>query len=260
MSVAAGVPVDELAARLDEARETGRTIPQLIHEYPDLDLATAYEIQRAGLELRRAAGHGAPVGYKVGVGSHARQRNTGASEPIRGTILASMAHSEDAPLSLSGLIHPRLEAEIAFLIGERIEGKGATVPAVLAATAGVVPAFEIVDSRYDDARFTPVDAIADNCSAARFVFGGPLVAAEGIDLQLEGVIVRADGEIVATAAGGAAGGQPAAAVAWLARSVGALEPGTIVMTGGLNPHVPLDDLRSVVAQYTRIGSVSLTIR
>ncbi len=121
-------------------------------------------------------------------------------------------------------IQPRAEPEIVFVMGSDLAGPAVTSSAVLAATASVAVGIEILDSRYRDYKFTMADVVADNTSASRYLVG-PLVNAAGIDLRLLGVILEHNGEVVATAAGAAALGHPAAAVAWLVRSLAAEQEG-----------------------------------
>ncbi len=252
------IPVNELADHLAAAEEERRTVPQLVHEHPDLDLDTAYDIQTTRFDQRLAAGDRL-VGYKVGLSSRAKQVAMGVHEPIYGRLSRAMWHPEEEPLDLSTLVHPIVEAEIAFLLGDDLDGDDATVASVLAATEGLLPALEILDSRYDNFKFTMPDAIADNASAARVVLGGRLIPPDRVDAQLEGMVLRADGQVVHTAAGAAVSGHPALSVAWLAQKVGGLKAGDVVISGGLTAAVPLRERRVVSAEYTNLGRIVLTI-
>ena len=121
---------------------------------------------------------------------------------------------------------------------------------------------EILDSRYGGAQITTEDLIADNASAGRFVVGSP-VPPDGIDLRLVGVMLEHNGQVVGTAAGAAALGHPAAAVAWLVRSLAAsgegLLAGQVVLSGGLTAAVPVRPRDVVVASIDRLGSVELAV-
>jgi 2-oxo-3-hexenedioate decarboxylase len=256
MSGASGTLVDELATRLAEAERGRRAIPQLVDEHPDLDVDTAYEVQRLGFERRVAAGDRV-LGYKLGLTSRAKQEAMGVSDPLWGRLAASMLHAEEEPLAVGELIHPRAEPELVFLLGGDLEGPGVSVADVLSATEGVLPGLEVLDSRYEDFKFTLPDVIADNASAARVVVGGRLVSPERFDPRLEGMVLRSGGEVAATAAGAAVSAHPAAAVAWLANSVGRLEAGSLVFSGGLCAPVPMAPGSTVTAEYTHLGSVTL---
>jgi len=248
--------VSTLAGLLWDAEEQRRATAQLTAATPDLDVATAYEVQRVGFERRLAEGD-TFLGYKLGLTSRAKQVAMGVDAPLWGRLRAGLLHDEEEPLAVEGLIHPRVEPEIAFLLGADVDGRTATTASVLAATRGLFPALEILDSRYEDFRFTLPDVIADNASAAGVVCGGRLLDPSALDPQLEGMVLRRDGEVVETAAGAAVSGHPANAVAWLARQAGGLAAGALVLSGGLTAPVALAPGMTVTAEFTHLGSVTL---
>jgi 2-oxo-3-hexenedioate decarboxylase len=247
--------VAELAARLAKAAADRTVIEPLTADVPDLDLATAYRVQR---ELRGFAGH--VVGWKLGLTSRAKQEQVGVSTPVYGFLAGSGALDIGERLDTSQLIQPRCEPEIVFVLGRDLVGPHVTAADVMAATAGVAAGIEVLDSRYRDYRFTAADVIADNTSAARFVVGIPMPP-QGMDLRLAGVVLEHNGQVVDTASGAAALGHPAAAVAWLVRTLaaedGGLRAGEIVLSGGLTAAVPVRAGDVVVATIDRLGSVEL---
>ncbi len=242
-SVAAVPEPVVLAKRLAAAVADRAPIPPLTESDPTFDAAAAYRVQQEGIRERLAAGERV-IGYKLGLVSRAKQGAMGVSQPLWGVVTDGMVQSEEIPLDLTTLIHPRAEPEIAFLLGRAVDGPTATVATVLAATEGVLPAIEVLDSRYLDFRFALPDVIADNASAARILIG-------------EGMVLRLNGEVVDTAAGAAIAGHPAAAVAWLARQVGHLPAGSMVLSGGLTAPVELVPGAVVTAEYTSLGVVTL---
>lgn len=125
MSQATEKVVATLADELARAEREREAIPQLVERHPDLDVATAYEIQRLGYERRLADGDRF-LGYKLGLTSRAKQQAMGVSEPLWGRLTTSMLLPEDAPLGTTTLIHPRVEPELAFLIGREVDGATAT--------------------------------------------------------------------------------------------------------------------------------------
>lgn len=250
------VDVEGLAARLAAAIADRRAIPMLTAELPDLGLDEAYAIQERLVAGQLAAGD-SPIGYKLGLVSRAKQEAMGVSEPLWGRLTDAMQIAEGEPLDTADLIHPRIEPEIAFLLGRDLDAEGASVATAIAATEAVMPALEVLDSRYEDFRFTLPDVIADNASAARIVLGGRCLPPDRLDLQLEGMVLRRDGEVVHTAAGAAIGGHPASVVAWLARQVGGIPAGSIVLSGGLTAPVGLGPGTGVTAEFTTLGSISL---
>lgn len=249
------VDAPALARLLADAAAERRAVPMLSEAYAGLDVAAAYRVQAAGFEARLADGDRL-VGLKLGLVSRAKQQAMGVSEPLWGRLAASMLHDEEDPLELGSLIHPRVEPEIGFLIGRDV-GRDATVPGILSATDLVFPVLEVLDSRFEDFRFTLPDVIADNASGARIIPGGRSQPPAAVDLQLEGMVLRRDGEVVDTAAGAAVAGHPAAAVAWLARAAGGIPAGSLVLSGGMTSPVRLEPGTVVTAHFTTLGSVGL---
>jgi 2-oxo-3-hexenedioate decarboxylase len=256
MSAGTELDLEALATTLADAERDRRTVAQLTAATPDLSLDAAYEIQRINFERRLAAGD-QPIGYKLGLTSRAKQEAMGVDQPLWGRLSAGMLRPEDAPLDVATLIHPRVEPEIAFLIGRDIDGRTASTASVLAATEGIFPALELLDSRYDGFKFALPDVVADNASAAGVITGGRLLDAAAHDWQLEGMVLRQDGEVVHTAAGAAVSGHPAAAVAWLAQQVGTLPAGSLVLSGGLTAPLALRPGTTVTAEFTHLGTVTL---
>ena len=206
---------DEIAARLTKARADRAPISSLSAEIDGFSLGAAYEVQRL---LRLESGQ--LSGWKLGVTSRAKQAQVGVHEPVRGHLAAADALDLGEPLVVAERIQPRCEPEIVFVMGSDLSGPSVTSSAVLAATASVAVGIEVLDSRYTDYKFTMPDVVADNTSASRYLVGSAVPAA-GLDLRLIGVVLEHNGEVVATAAGAAALGHPAAAVAWLVRSLAA---------------------------------------
>jgi 2-oxo-3-hexenedioate decarboxylase len=249
--------ISELAARLATAAEHRTAIAPLSDQAPGLDADTGYAIQ----ELARQVA-GPLAGWKIGATSRAKQAQAGLDSPLRGFLANANALDLGQPLASDELIQPRAEPEIVFIMGKDLSGPAVSSADVLAATAGVAVGVEILDSRYLDYRFTMPDVIADNTSAGRFLVGSP-VPLDGIDLRLVGVVLEHNGQVVATAAGAAALGHPAAAVAWLVRSLAAagegLLAGQIVLSGGLTAAVPVRPRDVVVASIDRLGSAELAV-
>lgn len=221
-----------------------------------MTLDDAYAVQEAGIGLRLADGESI-VGGKLGFTSKAMQRAMGVHHPNYGWLTDAML-VHDGIVRLDALIHPKVEPEIAFLLGEDLEPPVSTTD-VLAAAGAVMPCLEVVDSRYLDFRFGPLDNIADNSSAGMVLLGAPVRPLD-FDLTLLGVVVEANGELHATAAGAAALDHPAAAVAWLVnhhRTGRRFEAGQLVISGGLTSPVDLAPGTVVTADFDRIGSITL---
>jgi 2-oxo-3-hexenedioate decarboxylase len=249
-----------VADQLLVARRERKAISPFTDEHPDLDLTTAYGAQALFVESLVDAGERI-VGAKVGLTSLAKQEAMGVDEPLSGWLTDAMILEPGAPVPLDALIQPRVEPEIAFLLARPLEGP-ATVTSVLAATEAVFAAVDILDSRYEDYRFTLPDVVADNCSSGRLVLGPQARRpAELEDLRLVGCVLRRRGEIVATAAGAAVMGHPAAAVAWLANRLAvrgeALPAGSLVLSGGLAAPVTIAAGISVTAELDGLGAIEV---
>lgn len=251
--------IAELARRLYDAAASRTLVPPLTDEAPDLSTADAYAIQDELLALHLAGG-ATPVGRKLGLTSRAKQVEMKVDQPIHGFLTDRMAIEPAEPLDVSSLGQPRVEPEVAFLLGRELEGAGVTAMHVLAATEAVFPTLDVLDSRYADYRFTLPDVVADNASGGRFVLGGA-ASPGGFDLAEIGCVLTANGEVRSTAAGAAALGHPARAVAWLVRRLASsgsgLRAGDLVLSGGLTTVVRVAPGDVVTAAFGRIGSVSL---
>jgi 2-keto-4-pentenoate hydratase len=227
---------------------------------PGFTVEDAYAVQAAGIELRQDDGE-TVVGGKLGFTSLAMQRAMGVDHPNYGWLTDAML-VHDRVIRLGELIHPKVEPEIAFVLGADLDA-GSDRSDVLAATTAVAPCLEVVDSRYDGFRFAAFDNIADNSSAGKVVLGDAAVDPAEVDVRTCGVVVTVDGELAATAAGAAALDDPAEAVAWMARAVAAtarpLRAGDIVISGGLTAPVDVRPGMTVRVDIDRVGAACLRV-
>jgi 2-keto-4-pentenoate hydratase len=251
--------LDEAADRLRKAASARVPIEPLTVWRPDLNVEDAWRIQEFNRDLALAAGRKI-LGYKVGLTSVAMQQQMGVDEPDFGVLLDDMLL--DGAMVLADFVQPRIEAEIALVLRADL-GAGVTTADVLAATAHVQPALEIIDSRIADWRLTLVDTVADNASSGAYVLGAP-VPLDRLDLAAIEVQVSVNGVPKASGLGAAALGHPAAAAAWLANRLAAfglvLEAGSVVMTGSLHASLPLARGDRVVAEFSELGLSTLTVR
>jgi 2-oxo-3-hexenedioate decarboxylase len=252
----------EIAHELHTAERERRYRQPFTDEFA-LDLETAYAAQWAGVQARLEAGERL-AGAKLGLTSRAKQRVMKVNEPLYGFVTSGMLAPYGEPVELANFIHPRVEPEIAFLLGRDVHAP-ATVTSVLDATAAIFAAVDVLDSRYENFRFTLPDVVADNASAGAFIIGSRAVSpAELDDLHLLGCVLREDGEIVDTAAGGAVLGHPAASVAWLANQLDArkqpLKAGWLIFSGGLTAPIPLRPGIAVTAEIAGLGSIEVHAR
>jgi 2-keto-4-pentenoate hydratase len=254
------VELSTLADRLFAAERDRRPIPPLIESHPDLTTADAYEIQLYNVRRRPAE----VVGHKVGLSSLAMQQMMGVDEPDYGHLLADMRLAEEEPVDASRYCFPRVEIEVAFLLGADLPGAGCTEDDVLAATEAYAPAIELIDSRIVDWRISIADTIADNASSAGFVVGAARVAPDRIDIRTIDATLWRAGEPVARGRSDAVLGNPVTAVAWLARTVDRfgvrLRAGQVVLPGACARAVDLRAGDAFRADFGGLGTVSLTVQ
>jgi len=230
-----------LAERLYDALRGGRTIPPLIADSPDLTIDDAYTISLDVLARRRRDGEQV-VGKKIGVTSKAVQDMLGVHQPDFGFLTDRMWIDGDIDIAAEGLIQPRAEAEVAFILRDGLKGPGVTAEQVIAATAAIAPCFEIVDSRIENWKIGIVDTVADNASCGVFVLGEARADPRAYDLPELRVTVTKNGAALSEGLGAAVQGSPAEAVAWLANTLGAygvtLDAGDVILSGSLVPLEP----------------------
>lgn len=241
------------------AYETRVPIEPLTPRFADAPLSTAYEIALTQIQTLEKSGD-VIKGHKVGLASAAMQRQMGVNQPDFGHLTASMFHLEHQPIPPETYIQPRIEPEVAFVLGRRLEGPGVTVAEAAAAVDFVLPALEIVDSRIRDWRIGIFDTVADNASSGGVVLGSRPTKLSDVDLRLAGCTLHVDGELVDTGAGGAVLGSPLNALVWLANTVGplgvALEPGHVVLPGSMTKAVSIMPGNAIVATIAGLGSVT----
>jgi len=261
VSAPAAADAERLARGLLRADMTATPIEPLTAEAGDLTIDDAYAVQRAGRALRVAAG-ARVAGHKIGLTSEAIQRQLGVDQPDYGYLLASMIVDGGAAIDVSRLIAPRVEGEVAFILGEAIEGERVSADDVLAATAAVAPALEVIDSRIADWRIRLPDTIADNASSAVAVIGEPC-APDGIDLPGLRMALSV-GEETVEGSGAAVLGHPATSVAWLVRALArhgeGLAAGEIVLSGALARAVDVSAGIAATAVFDALPSVTASFR
>jgi len=252
--------VNALAGRLERAERERKPVAKLTDEYPALDWDDAYAIQNT-LRAHKIAAGVRIAGLKAGLTSKAKMKQMNVAEPVFGFLCDYGAYGDGGEVPFERYIAPRIEAEIAFVTARELRGPGCHIAQVLAATEFVLPAVEILDSRYENFRFDLVSVVADNTSAAGFVTGGRPRRVSEIDLPTLGLVVEHNGRVVETAAGAAVLGHPAESVAMLANSLArrgeAIPAGSFIMTGGITAALAMARGDCVTARFQDLGSVSL---
>ncbi|ASM77149.1 2-oxo-3-hexenedioate decarboxylase 4-oxalocrotonate decarboxylase [Vitreoscilla filiformis] len=252
--------IEQLAAHVESAELEARDITKITDDFPQMDWEDAYAIQDE-IRRRKEARGNKTVGLKAGLTSFAKMKQMGVETPCFGFVSDYMARPDGGEIKTSELIHPKVEAEICIVTKAPLKGPGCHVGTVMAAIDFVLPAVEIIDSRYRDFKFDLKSVIADNTSASRFVIGGRPRNVEALDLRTLGVVLEKNGQIVAMAAGAAVLGHPAAAVAMMANHLGArgqeIPAGTFIMTGGVTEAIAVAAGDSVNVRFQDLGSVSM---
>ncbi|MEU6621643.1 2-keto-4-pentenoate hydratase [Streptomyces litmocidini] len=253
--------VTEAAAVLEEAARTGVPCAPVRSLLPEADIEAAYAVQRLHVERGITAGRRL-VGRKIGLTSPAVQRQLGVDRPDFGALFADMAVPEGQPIAPRRLLQPKVEAEVALVLGTDLPHRDPTVADLLRATAFALPALEVVDSRIADWDITIVDTVADNASCGLYVLGGTPVPLDRVDLRAVTMTLAKNGETVSEGTGADCLGSPLTAALWLASTLAGLgdplRAGDIVLTGALGPMAVAAEGDEFTAHIEGLGTVTTT--
>lgn len=251
--------LDKAAAVLLDAYATGTPVPPLTTTFPEISVTDAYAIQLAQVERWKADG-AVVTGHKVGLTSAAMRQQLGVDQPDYGHLMDTMFHLEAAPIGIGRFLQPRVEPEIAFVLGRPLSGPRVTAAQAVAAVDFVLPALEIIDSRIADWKITLADTIADNASSGGVVLGTRPTRLDAVDLALAGCLLHRNGNLVQTGAAGAVLGSPLNALIWLANTLGergvTLEAGHVVLPGSVTAAIPVAAGDTVTATFAGLGTVT----
>lgn len=251
---------NDLADRLFEAEQKRAPVEPLTTTDASLTVEGAYRIQLKN-GARRLKNGSRLIGYKIGLTSKEAQKHFGLSEPDFGHLFDDMLIPEDGEIPMAELIQPKIEGEIAFLIGKELRGPGVTALDVLSAVDSVMVSMEIIDSRIKDWKIKAADTIADNGSSARFVVGTRRVSLKDLDLPLMGLALSKNAEVQATGAGAAVMGNPLNAVAFLANKLGQVDrsllPGHVVLSGAVSAMLTVKTGEFYTCEAAKLGRVNV---
>jgi 2-oxo-hept-3-ene-1,7-dioate hydratase len=232
---------------------------QLSTTWPNIEIEDSYAISTLVAQHKIAAG-AKLIGHKVGLTSKAMQRSSMIDEPDYGHLLDYMMIADGAKVPHANYCAPRVEVELAFVLGRQLKGPGIGLLDVLRATEYVIPAIEVVDARLINPRKI-FDTISDNGAAAGIVVGGRPVGPMDVDLRWVGGIMMRNSEIEETGVAAGVLGHPAMGVAWLANKLGqhgvALEAGHLVLAGSFTRVIWAQKGDTVRADFGTLGSISL---
>ena len=241
------------------AQKERKQAVQLSVTFPGITIEDSYAISTEVANRKIAAG-AKLIGHKVGLTSKAMQRSSQIDEPDFGFILDDQMIADGAKVKHADYCKPRVEVELAFVMGKRLLGPGVGLTDVLRATEYVVPAIEIVDARLQDQRKI-FDTVADNGAAAGIAIGGRPVGPMDVDLRWVGGIMYRNSEIEETGLACGVLGHPALGVAWLANKLGqhgtTLEPGHLVLAGSFTRVVFAQKGETLHADLGPLGGIAI---
>ncbi len=254
-----------LARRLYDARKTRTQLRHFSRQHPGMTIDDGYAIQRAWVALERADGR-TIKGRKIGLTSRAMQQASQITEPDYAPLMDDMFFDNGSDIPVERFIAPRVEVELAFVLGRAIEGPGATLFDVLGATDYVVPALEIIDARieqFDRETKAPrkvYDTISDFAANAGIVLGGRPVRPMDVDLRWVGALLHKNGVIEETGLAAGVLNHPGNGVAWLANKIAPhgerLNAGDVVLAGSFTRPTTAARGDNLHADYGPLGSVS----
>ena len=234
--------IREAADRLHAAATTGVPTAPIRDLLEAGDVAAAYAVQAINTERALASGRRL-VGRKIGLTSLAVQKQLGVDQPDYGMLFADMARPEALDIPIADVLQPKVEAEIAFVLGRDLDGDQLTVADLFRAIDYAVPAIEIVGSRVANWDIRLTDTIADNASSGLYVLGSRPVRITDFDMRLCGMVMEKSGEPVSVGAGAACMGSPLNATLWLAKVMARvgqpMRAGDTILSGALGPMVPV---------------------
>jgi len=252
--------IEKLAEHLENAELNCVEVTKITDDYPEITWDEALDVQWE-IRRRKEARGNKIVGLKMGLTSRAKMLQMGVETPCYGFLADYFSIPDGGDVKISELIHPKVEPEIAFVTKKELSGPGCHIGEVLSAIDFVVPAVEIIDSRYKDFKFDLKSVIADNSSSSRFVTGGRMLPVEELDLKTLGVVMEINGEVVDLGAGAAILGHPAASVAMLANLLAerdeVIPAGTFIMAGAITPAVAVKAGDNVSVRYQDLGTVTM---
>lgn len=250
----------ELAEHLENAELEHSAVKKITDAHPEMGFHDAYAIQEA-IRRRKESRGTRVVGMKMGLTSRAKMQQMGVESPVYGFLADYFECPQSGEIRVNELIHPKIEAEIAFVTRQTLRGPGCHAGTVLAATDFLLPALEVIDSRYENFRFDLVSVVADNASSSRFVTGGCMGNPAELNLRTLGVVMEKNGEIAEIGAGAAVLGHPATSVAMLANMLAErdqeIPAGSLILSGAITAAIPVEAGDSIMLRVQDMGAVSV---
>lgn len=255
--------IQQAADSLWLAERTREWAEPLSVRFPDADVADAYRVGLAVRDLKLAAGR-TVKGHKIGLTSKAMRDMFSATEPDYGFIFDNWFQLEGASVSRAAMNRPLVEVELAFVMGKELKGPSINAADVIRATDFVLPALEIVDSRYKGrGNNMLVDSISDAATCGFVVLSGNPVKLTDVDVRRLSASLSINGQVVESGSAGAVMGNPINAVVWLANKLHefgvSMQPGDVILSGSFVRAIPLEAGATIVALYDQLGEVTLRV-
>ena len=257
--------ITQLAGELHQSEKTRVQLEHFSRRFAGMTVEDGYAVSRAWAQIKLGEGR-VIKGHKIGLTSRAMQLSSQITEPDYGTLLDDMFFPEGSDIPFTRFIAPRIEVELAFVMGKRLRGPNVTIFDVLAATDYVMPAIEIIDARieqFDRHTKSPrkvFDTISDNAASAGIVTGGRPVRPDAVDLRWVSALLYKNGVIEESGVAAAVLNHPANGVAWLANKLGAwgesLEAGEVVLGGSFTRPTTALPGDTFHADYGSLGSIA----
>jgi len=250
--------LETAAERLQRAYDS-RTLCAPVRDLIDpADFAAGRAVQQINLRIWTQQGR-RPMGRKVALSSKAVQQQMGVHEPTYGTLFADMCWAEGVEIPFAELTQPKLETEVAVVLGQPLPHAHNTVADVMSAIAYAVPALEVVGCRIANWDVTAAEFIADNAAGSLFVLGSQPRSLSDFDIVRCRMTTWRHGEKVSDGVGAASYGNPLHALVWLANSLSQsgqpLQAGDVIMTGSLGPMIPIQPGDAFEAEIEGLGKV-----
>ncbi len=257
--------IQDLARQLQQSRKTRTPLRHFSRQFPQMTIDDGYAVQRAWVALELAAGR-VIKGRKIGLTSRAMQQSSQIDEPDYAPLMDDMFFAAGGDIPIDRFISPRVEVELAFILGKPLQGPGVTLFDVLAATDWVTPAVEIIDARieqFDRETRAPrkvFDTISDFAANAGIVLGGRPVRPDAVDLRWVGALLHKNGVVEETGLAAAVLNHPANGVAWLANKLAphgeSLRAGDVVLAGSFTRPVTALAGDGFHVDYGPLGSIA----
>lgn len=251
------------AREIVDAEERIKTLPPLSVRNGKLTIDDAHYIQLELVKLKSETGHKV-IGKKVGLLRNKIKASLNRYELTYGHLFHDMEIANFSIIEKAVLQQPKILPKFGFFLKDELFGPHVTFLDVLMATEYVVPALEIIDTRYNDWDFQLIDSIADNGSSAKFIVGESKKTIDEINLRTNGVMLTKNNAIIATGASSLVIGHPAEAIASLVNTLSryhmGLNKGELILSGSFSAAMNVETGDYFVVDFGILGKVGVLFK